>query len=218
MLGWLSKFLTSRHRQDDPAVLAAVEQAVDGTDPRLRVVSRYQAKLLGSVSRALDYAGKLASQVPGPIGMNRQAFRTDPRVRAFFGSADSLQRVFSGSRELRAFFNDENNFDVDEGYALLIMQREEKTTFGVELKGDIIRRDVRQVVVNFSGHHLVAPAATEAEARAQIQALAFKDLVAGALERIVSRKARREELKEQKEVTRPALVSYPRNDCQHIHY
>ena len=198
MFGWISNFFKTRKDKRDPTLLAAVEQAVDGTDPRLRVVRGYQGKLLGAVSHAWQYADSLASRVPGPIEMRRRAFSADPRVGAFFASADSLQHICSGDREMREFFKRDDNFDVDEVYALLIMQWEEKTAFGMEMKGDIIRRDVRQVIVNFFGHHLEAPGASEAETRARIRDLAFKDLVAGALENIVSRKAWREELKEQK--------------------
>ena len=205
MFGWLSALFGTGKHQDDPAILAAIEETIDGTDPRLRAVSRYQRKLSGPVSSALDYAASLVSRVPGPITMNRQAFSSDPQVRAFFGSADSMQQIFSQSREMREFLAHDRSGDVDEVYALLVVQREEKTVLGMELKGDIIRKDVQQVVVNFSGHRLVAPAATEAETREQIRELAFKDTVTGALERIVSLKSRRKELEEQRKLLQTKL-------------
>ena len=50
-------------------------------------------------------------------------------------------------------------------YALLGTRRWEKNVLGMEMNGDVLRRDVPQVVVYFNGHTLASPAPSEAEAR-----------------------------------------------------
>ncbi len=185
--------------EKEAIVLAAIERIVDGVDPRLRVVRNYKRKLRKAVERSLRHIDEeVVTKIPEPVPVNRKSFGADPRVRAFFASAEELQQIFSLNKTLREFFNRPENHSLTESYALLAMKREEKNFLGAELRGDMVIRDVAQVAVNFSGHFVVAPAATEAGTKQVLKDLAFNDLIASSLEKITAHRFQKRKLEEQR--------------------
>lgn len=201
-------FSKETKRDQTAALEAAIDTAVDGTDPRIRVVRGYRKKLRGTVQCALEHTEKFVETIPGPLAMDRYAFSSDPYIHAFFGSADQVQEVITGSKAMREYIKRSVNRDADRCYALLAMRRSEKTVLGVALEGDSIRRDVKQVVVSFSDHLLLGPAATEADARKQLKEHALTQLVECALQRIVSFKSQRQELEQRRTLLRSKLRKY----------
>ena len=185
--------------EQEAMVLDAIEKVVNGVDPRLRVVSNYKRKLRKGVKRSLEYIDQeVVSRLPEPVQVNRKSFGADPRVRAFFASAEELQRIFSHNKILREFFKHPENQALTESYALLGMRKQEKNILGAALQGDMVVRDVAQVAVNFSEHLIVAPAATELGTKRILRALAFNDLIARSLERITDRRLEKRRLEEQR--------------------
>ena len=168
---------SSRDDQPDESVIvAAIERVVDGTDPRLRLIGGYRRKLRKAVTRALAYTHRLVETIPPPVEMGRKTFVKDPHVYAFFASVERLQEVFSHSIPLTEFFQHPENTALNECYAFLVMEKEEKRVFGVELEGEIVKRDVPRIAINFSGHRLIAPGATEAATRQELRERAFNHL------------------------------------------
>jgi hypothetical protein len=185
--------------RDDTVILAAIESAVDRTDPRIRMVGGYQRKLRAAVTHALAYANEIVAKVPGPVQVNGRTFGSDPCVHAFFISVEQLQRIFSLSREVRKFFAAPENRERTECYGLLVMEKRERTILGAELKGGIVQRDVAQVTVSFSEHRILAAAGTDAECRASLKHRVFKDLLACAVEDILRAQIRRRGLEDQQQ-------------------
>ncbi len=198
---------SSRERagQHDAALEAAIETAVDGTDPRIRGVSGYRKILRPAVARALEYAEDLVEQVPGPVELTRSAFASDPFVHACFGSAEQLQTVLSRSRAVREYLAQPGNAVLDRCYAAMGMTRSEKTMLGSKLVGDIVRRDVRQVALNFSEHRLVAPAATVDETRKELKERAYARLVEVTLADILSMRTSQAELQQHRSLLHAKL-------------
>jgi len=203
-----SAFSKETKRDQTAALEAAIDTAVDGTDPRIRTVRGYRKKLRSTVQCALDHTEKIVEAIPGPLTMDRYAFSSDPYVHAFFGSANQLQEVVGNSRVMREYTRRDTREDTDRCCALLAMRRNEKTVLGVAHEGDSIRRDVKQVVVSFSDHMLLVPAATEAGARKQLKEHALTQLVECALQRIVSFKSQRQELEQRRSLFRSKLRNY----------
>lgn len=164
----------------------AVEGVVDGTDSRIRLVSGYQKKLHAAVGTALEYADELVDRIPGAIEVDRAGFASNPYFNAFFVNFADLQSVFGRSSEIRDFLDEYRNQGMSECCALLCMRKTEKTVMGVELTGDILKKDVAQVAVSFSEHMLHSPAPTEVEAREGLKRCLFGGLVTHALERIAA--------------------------------
>jgi len=75
-----------------------------------------------------------------------------------------------------------------------LMECEQRKTFGVELLGETVVRDVAQVTVSMAGHRLVDPTADLAETRRMLMRRAFDHLLSLALARISAIKDIREDL------------------------
>jgi len=177
-----------------------VESVVDGIEPKIRLVSGYQKKLQPAVATARAYIGALVEKIPGPLSMTPKAFVSDPHVNAFFATPQEVRAVFGQSAELKAFFDQPDNADLDTACALLCMVEEEKTVLGMDLAHGAVRRDVSQTVVNFSDHKVLTPGVTEADARQGLKNCIFNALVSHALKHIADLKAHKRELQDQRRI------------------
>jgi len=179
-------------------VSETIESVVEAVEPRVRMHSRYRRKLEVCVRQAIAHLRSIGREGLEPIALTRAAWAEDPRVNAFFATADDVRACLGRSTELRRFFAAPSNAAVQEAYAVLGMKKEERSLFGMDLKGDAVQRDVAQVVVNFSGHRLVAPAATLAETRLEIGRRILMRLAQVALARIVAVDEKATELEQRK--------------------
>lgn len=178
----------------DPTVDAAVERAIERVEPRLRLLPGYPARYRKAVAHGLEYARALAARIPGPVELNAETFNRDPGIHAMFVS---LQEVMTGlclSQEMREYRSAHPL--QNEVYALLGTRRWEKNVLGMEMDGDVLRRDVPQVVVYFNGHTLASPAPTEAEAREAMAWSFFDGLLKHVRRRIDARLVEKIELEQ----------------------
>ncbi len=185
-------------RELEAATAAAIETVIAGTDPRLRMVSGYQKKLAPSVARALAHAQAIAQQLPGPVEITRKTFGSDPRVRALFVSVEHLRETFSHNHILRDFLARPQNKALDTCYALLAWDKTEKQVFGTALEGELLHQDVKQTVINFAAQRFITPASDVQMLRRELAEQAFEHLVECALRRLISLKAKSEQLKERR--------------------
>jgi len=179
---------------DAALIRGAIERVVGGTDPRLRMASQYQKKLWPAVERSMDYVNALVDSLPPPIEIGGCRFTTDPRLRALFASSKHLQEILSFSEELHQYRRRIGGGLPTDLYALLRSERTEKTVFGVALAGNIIRRDVPQVAVNFHNHSVAFPAGSETKTRREIKKRAFDHLIETALGQLVAVRSKKQEL------------------------
>jgi hypothetical protein len=105
-------------------------------------------------------------------------------VNAFFTNVTDLQSIFSHSSEIQDYMADTHGNA--RCCALLCMSRTEKTVMGMELSGDMLKKDVLQVAVSFADHRIYSPAPSEPEAREGLKNCLFQGLVTNALERITT--------------------------------
>ena len=126
----------------------------------------------------------LSSKIPEAIEVSRSTFASDPYVNAFFTNVTDLQSIFSHSSEIQDYMADTH--DNARCCALLCMSRTEKTVMGMELSGDMLKKDVLQVAVSFADHRIYSPAPSEPEAREGLKNCLFQGLVTNALERITT--------------------------------
>jgi len=181
----------------DAYVIRTVEQVVDSIDPRLRGIARYAWKIRPAVERMLDYAGDACATLPGPIEFSRRAWNNDPCVRALFATPTEVQTVFSQTDDIADYFESPS---CNEAYVVLGMQKTEKTVFGAEMEGQIIKRDVPQISVSFGDYRIAHPAADEKDLRVKLRERALNEFVAQALFRVG-------ELSDQKEGIRKRKIS-----------
>ncbi|MEZ5584989.1 MAG: hypothetical protein R3F37_21470 [Candidatus Competibacteraceae bacterium] len=188
---------TTTGKYDEQLIQAAIERVVDGTDPRLRAVSNYQKKLRNAVEYAVDYVSSLVDSLPPAMEADKRCFTTDPRMRAFFVSPDHFLETLSYSRSIRNHLLQHSSSSPAFVYATLGMERIERTVLGMELQGEVIKRDVPRVAVNFSGHRIVFPAPSERAARWELKKRAFDHLIENVLQRLVAIRSRRQQLERQ---------------------
>lgn len=195
-----------RGRFPEELVQAAIERAVAITDARLSALSGYQKKLRPAVIRAIDHVVELVDALPPPIDVASAGYGADHRLIAFFASGEHMRQVINADRDLVDFA--ENQAGAAERiFALLLMEKREKTVFGMDLEGEVLKREVAQVTVNFAGHRLVDPATQESETRRLLKRRAFDHLLTLALGRIVAAREERTDLQRQHVLLRNKLKS-----------
>ena len=173
----------------------AIEQVVDASEPRIRLVGNYAEKLLDAVETASRHSEGLLRRLPPALTLSVRNWSVDPRVNAFFATVADVRSALSHDPQIRAFFTHSNS---PECFAFMLMVKRETATFGMALQGDLLVREVPQTLVSFSRHQLHFPAASEALLRKELQQRTLIFLATRALERINELRARRSELEEQR--------------------
>ena len=176
-------------------IQAAIERAIDGTDPRLRALNGYWAKLQGPVEQAVDHVVALVDSIPEPVELSAAGFGGNPLIRAFFCSVEHLHQVLGQMRAIREYRASHPGADI---HALLMVRREERSVLGLALDGDTLRRDVLQTSVNFTGHRCLGVTASASETRWELKKRAFDYMVGKALARLVEVKRGKSELDRQR--------------------
>ena len=180
-------------RYPETLVAAAIERAVDGTDPWLRGVSGYKKKLRPAVVRTIDHVVALVDGLPPPLAAGLACYDDDPRLKAFFMSTADMRKVYSSDRNLAEFRRTPDK-DAPQVIALLALEKREGVTMGAELSGDIIMRDVPQPTVTFESQRFFDPTGDEVLTRRRLMRRAFDHLLSLALRRISAVKSERQEL------------------------
>lgn len=188
---------TQAGKFDKSLILMAIERVVDGTDPRLRAVSHYRRKLWDAVEHAVDYVVAFVNTLPPAIEANSHNYLIDPRLRALFASPEHLREVLSFSEGTRNYLRQPHDSLPAELYAALGAERIEKGVLGIDLEGEILRRDVPQTSVNFSNHRLVCLTDNELDSRRELMRRGFDYLIEVALQRLISRRVQRVQLQQQ---------------------
>jgi hypothetical protein len=191
-------------RHPESLVSTAIERAVDGTDARLRALSGYKKQLRPSVIHAIDHVVALVDGIPAPLSAGRNSYNTNQLFKAMFASADRMQEVFGNDAAYNKFLGGPGK-GAERVFALLLAQRVEKNVLGMDLAGDMLRRDVPQVTVSFCNQRLVEPAASEADTRSLLKKRAFDHLLTLALTRITELKITRADLKHQRDLLQRKL-------------
>ena len=191
------------HQERLAALREAIEQVVDASEPRSRLVGDYAEKLLDAVETAAQHCNKLTRQLPAALTLSARAWAIDPRVNAFFATAADLRATLSQNTAVQEFFQQPGL--PEEGFALMLMVKQETETLGTALAGDLLIREVRRTVVSFSKHHLYFPAASEAGLRRELRQRMLVFLASRARERIDALRVQRDALEEQRRQARAQL-------------
>ena len=141
----------------NPAVHRALGRVAELVDPRLRLAPGFEKQLGGPLQHALGYCAGLVAALPGPIDINRQAFASDPLIHALFATADDIKQMLGRSQAIRDFLATPCSRDSDHFYAMFAARRQQKKQLGMAQQGGIIRNDVPQLVLFFSGQTLIEP-------------------------------------------------------------
>ncbi|MBK5969402.1 MULTISPECIES: hypothetical protein [Thiorhodovibrio] len=195
----------ARGHYPESLIEQATERAIDGTDPRLRLLSGYRKQLRQPVIQAIDHVVALVDAIPAPVVAGASHHAADPRLNAVFSSSREMLTILSRDAALSAFLESPGGRGAEQVTALLLAERVERNILGMDLVGEQVRRDVPQVTVSFTAHRLVDPTADEAESRRQWKRRAFDHLLTLALTQIAEMRVERAELKGQQDILRRKL-------------
>ncbi len=184
-------------RKAEEGLLQAVETAAGLVDPKIRWVSGYRRKLKPAVACTLEYADELIAKIPGPIIVHPDRWDHDPLLRAVFSTPEEILLTFSAHPKVHELLEASADPHL---CALLTMTRQERSVFGAQLEGDIVKRDVPRTAVNFVDLRLLAPTAIEAETRENLRRRTLTILCSTAMERILALRSRAQDLGEQREL------------------
>jgi len=190
---------------DDELIELATERVIDGTDPRLRAVSEYRKTLRPAIECAVDHVIGLVDALPRPIELSRRQLSRDERVGALFVSPDHLKDTLLQSHALQEYLDQRTGIDPENIYALLGVEQREKRVLGMELEGEVLRRDVAQVAISFSNHRYMGPMDNEQESCRELRKRAFDFLIQLALKNIVSQRQEQSAMLGQRELLRDKL-------------
>jgi hypothetical protein len=197
-------------RYPETLIDRAIERAVDGTDPRLRLVPGYRKRLRKPVIHAIDHVVTLVDSLPAPVAASPDGYRSDVRLGALFASIEDMLQIVGRDRALADYLSGSEGQGAEHVSALLLARREERNVLGMELTGDQVRRDVAQVSVSFSGHRLVEPRSSGDDSMRFLKRRAFDHLLALALTQITETGTQRAELKRQRELLQRQLRTMQR--------
>lgn len=141
----------------DKSVEQALARITDIVDPLLCHAPGFERRLSGPVGHALGYCDGLVAALPGPLDINRHAFANDPLVHSLFATADDIDQMLGRSQAIRDFLSEPCSWESDHFYAMFAARRQQKKQLGMEQQGDVIRNDVPQLVLYFSGQTLIEP-------------------------------------------------------------
>lgn len=197
-------------RYPETLIEMAIERAVDGTDPRVRLVPGYRKRLRDPVIHAIDQVVAVVDAIPAPLPAGPDGYRTDFRLPALFASIENMLQVFGHDRALSDYLASTEGRGAERVSALLLARREERNILGMDLVGDQVRRDVAQVSISFSGYHLLEPRTSEEESRRFLKRRAFDHLLAQALAQIAEARVERADLQRQRDLLQRQLRAMKR--------
>lgn len=175
MIGFLDSRLNGLNSEEQRLLEKAVEHVVENISIRFRGIYGYQKKLKGPVANTLHKIDSMVEAVPRAFLCSKSTYVDDARVNAFFASSDHLREVVSDSKEVRQLFD--NYPATDQCWGLLCMHRSEDERFGMEMVGEMMVREVRQNVVNFTDHQILSPGVGEDDARKALKCCIFNNLL-----------------------------------------
>jgi hypothetical protein len=195
----------ARSKLPPSLVRMAIERAVDGTDPRVRIISGYAKVLRESVIHAIEHVMGLVDGFPQPVAAGKNALTDNPAFAALFYSEARMEQIIERDAALREF-RAANHLTTEPITALLVAQKTEKHGFGhAEVSGQVLS-DVPRTTVGFDQHRLLEPAIDEQETRRLLMRRAFDHLLSIALSHITERKEERENLSSRKALLHSKLA------------
>lgn len=206
MLRFFKSIFGSKRKLDgvpESLVKAAIERAVDGTDPWIRAVSSYKKKLRPAVLHAIDHVISLVDQAGPPVTLDRTSYDSEPLLRSFFISAAELERFLE--RDPAVVQLRQRMGAGITAFGLLLMEKRERATLGAEISGEVVLRDVPQVSVSFEAHRLLDVSLSEEQTRYQLKRRAYDHLLEIALGMITETKTRRGRLEKHRALLQSKL-------------
>jgi hypothetical protein len=154
-----------------------VDSFVDTANSKMRAVHGYAEKLREHVCELYHHVLQVAEQIPSPIGLTRDTFAASQIVNALFVNSDDIDRLFQRNPEVESFLRVHDQYQTPIMYALLTACKNEKSTLGVGMLGELLVLEVPRRSVNFHSHKVHIPCDSSAELSAALRHFLFDRVV-----------------------------------------
>lgn len=155
-----------------------VENFVNISNSKMRAVDDYSDKLRVHVRALYNHVLHIAGQIPPPIGLDMDTFKTNPLINALFVNSKDIDKLFENDGDVSAYLRSHSKYQVPVMYALLTAGKNEKRILGVGMQGETLIREVPQQTVNFFSHKIHVPCASSAELNTTLKEYLFSRVVA----------------------------------------
>ena len=159
--------------QETAADRQIVESFVDASNNKIRSVNSYAHKLREPVRALYNHVLQVAEEIPPPIDLTVEAFRTNQLVNALFVCSKDIDRLLKSNPDVSAYLRTHNQYQAPVLYALLTASKHEKRTLGISMLGEMLIHDVPQQTINFSLQKIHTPCASDAELSAALKKYLF---------------------------------------------
>ncbi len=154
-----------------------VEDFVDAANKKMRAVPHYVELLREPIRALYRHILEIAEQIPPPLLLNQDTFKTDPVINAMFIRWDDIEHLVQADADLLSYYKMYNKYQVPMLYALLTAIKHDKRTLGLAMQGDLVVHDVIQEVVNFSAYKVHTPCATPDDLKIALKKYLFDRIV-----------------------------------------
>lgn len=186
----------------DAQTVALIGRAIAAVDPLLKSVGGHERILAEPVRHAFDYCERVAMAIPGPFGISRAAFASDPLVHSLFGSADDVEQMLARSQCVRDYLAGHAAVPPGQCCAMLGMRRHVTAGFGSRVAGEVIVRDEPQQTLSFADHTLAEPSPDLKGAHRRLAEAMFDGLLKGFVAHVNEVREERQELRDEQSVIR----------------
>lgn len=179
-----------------------VERLVQATDRRLASVSGYRQALRAPVLAARDRLAGMIARIPGPTEVSPRAWSEQQGLRPLFVKAEDAAAAWSRDQRVRAFFDGHPASDC---FGMLALLQADRRVLAVVQQGESMQAEVARTTVSFGEPQVLAPAASEAGARAELVLRAMEYLAMRAMERVGAMRAGKRELEQERALLQAKL-------------
>jgi len=183
---------------------AAIERALDSTDPRMRILPDHAKILRQPILHAAQHIIAITDSLPPAVEASGENRESSPDLSAIFTSATRMKEILTSDNAYR-YFLASNAPTPEKVFALLVVERSEKTGFGYALVDDKVMNDVQQTTVSFDNHRLVDLSASNEDILPLLRRRAFDYILSIALSHVSEQKDKREKLTQQRALLRAKL-------------
>jgi hypothetical protein len=104
LVGILSSRIHDKQHQTEQD-MQIVEGFIDATNTQMRAVSGYSHKLRGPLRALYDHVLQVAEEIPSPVALNLEAFRTDPLVNALFVNSIDIDQLLKNNPDVNPYLD-----------------------------------------------------------------------------------------------------------------
>ena len=157
MFAWLNRLLNRAPAvRLTPEEEAFLDEIVDAADPKIRLADDYSERLAPLFLAARKQVRHLILQVPQAMALTAENWRQQPALGCAFASPERMAEAVNADERLRQWFADHPL--EERAFAILSMDHDRVTRYGMEEEGGIVRHDVPQETLVLRRHRFSRPA------------------------------------------------------------